>query len=252
MTHAHAGVLLRSMALPSLLHSVALDPSEHRIFLGLESGDIAQASLVEAAPSASELPGSHPALKGHVGPVQCLAVTPDGAMLASGELLTMLAGEAAHVARLGLCWDSELVRCVLRAAVCRIQKARILLCSGTAVANGWGMLPGRHSGLQCLWLNHAQMSFRMDKGATWGAAQCVSKACCCCCCACSAESYSLLLPPAVPEPCLDCLCRRSRWLSPALGHRLGPGHARAGASCQGPRHQSFVPPSPSCAEPARQ
>ena len=122
------------MALPSLLHSVALDPSEHRIFLGLESGDIAQASLVEAAPSASELPGSYPALKGHVGPVQCLAVTPDGAMLASGELLMLLMFEAAHVARLGLCWDSERVHRLLRAAVCRLQKPRILLCSGWCTA----------------------------------------------------------------------------------------------------------------------
>ena len=75
------------MALPGLLHCVAMDPAEHRIFLGLESGDIAQASLVEASPSASELPGNLPALKGHLGPVQCLAVTPDGTMLASGRVI---------------------------------------------------------------------------------------------------------------------------------------------------------------------
>ena len=75
------------MALLGLLHSLAMDPAEHRIFLGMESGDIAQASLTappSTSSSASGLPGDLPSLQGHVGPVYCLAVTPDGAMLASG------------------------------------------------------------------------------------------------------------------------------------------------------------------------
>ncbi len=95
-----SGGLLRSVALPSPLHSLALDPGEHALYAGCASGSIYEVSLVggpaadaaaegggglEAAAAAAGGGCAHPALEGHSAAVSCLGFTPDAAYLISGS-----------------------------------------------------------------------------------------------------------------------------------------------------------------------
>lgn len=96
LTGGAGGGLLRSVPLPSPVHSLALDPGEHAIYAGTATGTIYQVSLVGgsaagaglqdggAATAAGSCP--HPAMEGHSQAVTCLEFTPDAAHLVSGSL----------------------------------------------------------------------------------------------------------------------------------------------------------------------
>lgn len=104
-----AGELLRTISLPCALHAVALDPTEHALYLGGSDGRVFDVSLVgpypperppasqqQPAPANGHAPGfvfGHAGhdetvreMRGHSHAVRSLAVTPDGASLLSGEL----------------------------------------------------------------------------------------------------------------------------------------------------------------------
>lgn len=95
-----SGGLLRSVALPAPVHSLALDPAEHALYAGCASGTIYEVALVgspaaDAADGSSGLEGAaaaaaggggaHQALEGHSAAVTCLGFTPDAAHLISGS-----------------------------------------------------------------------------------------------------------------------------------------------------------------------
>ena len=99
-----SGALLRSVALPSPVHSLALDPGEHALYAGCASGSIFEVPLVggsaadaaadgsgglegaaAAAAAAAGGGGAYPALEGHSAAVSCLMFTPDAAYLISGS-----------------------------------------------------------------------------------------------------------------------------------------------------------------------
>ncbi|PRW33905.1 ROOT INITIATION DEFECTIVE 3 [Chlorella sorokiniana] len=99
-----SGGLLRSVALPSPVHSLALDPGEHALYAGCASGSIYEVALVggpaadaaadssgglegaaAAAAAAAGGGGAYPALEGHSTMVSCLGFTPDAAYLISGS-----------------------------------------------------------------------------------------------------------------------------------------------------------------------
>ena len=90
------GGLLRSVPLPSPVHSLALDPGEHALYAGCASGSIYEVDLVggpaaaggleaDAAAAAAAADCPHPALEGHSQAVAALALTPDAAHLVSGS-----------------------------------------------------------------------------------------------------------------------------------------------------------------------
>ena len=106
-TAARAGVLLRSVAFPVSLHSLALDPAEHALFAGGGDGRVFELPLAGQAGSdraGSGLGGAggsangHAAtgapdqdvgrgyitLEGHARCVTCLHMTTDGGYLLSG------------------------------------------------------------------------------------------------------------------------------------------------------------------------
>ncbi|KAK9790948.1 hypothetical protein WJX73_006419 [Symbiochloris irregularis] len=95
------GKHLRQLCLHSALHSLALDPCEHEIYLGAADGQIHAFSLVSPASDAysavcvpqanGNVHSSDHAddpkagvLSGHAHAVRSLAITPDGSMLISG------------------------------------------------------------------------------------------------------------------------------------------------------------------------
>lgn len=101
------GELLRTISLPCALHAVALDPTEHALYLGGSDGRVFDVSLVgpypperppasqqQPAPANGHAPGfvfGHAGhdetvreMRGHSHAVRSLAVTPDGASLLSG------------------------------------------------------------------------------------------------------------------------------------------------------------------------
>ena len=102
----HAGVLLRSVAFPVSLHSLAIDPAEHALYVGggdgrifelplagqagddragsgLSNGGAANGHAATSAPDQADERG-WVALEGHARCVTCLHMTTDGGHLLSG------------------------------------------------------------------------------------------------------------------------------------------------------------------------